>query len=395
MPDYRYLIVGGGMTADAACRGIRDHDADGSIGLVGEETDPPYSRPPLSKALWQGKDEQSIWRGTAELGVELHLGKRISRLDRDARTATDADGESYGYEQVLLATGGRPRRFPWDTSNDVVYYRRVGDFRKLHSLAEGEGKEFVVIGGGFIGSEVAAGLRSTGSKVTLVFPEAGIGARLFPTDLAESVNELYRGHGVEVLPGESVSGIESGGGGYTVRLASGRRLEADAVVAGLGIEPATELAERSGLTVSDGIVVDEYGRAGDTGDVWAAGDVARFPAKALGTEIRVEHEDQANSHGRAVGANMAGADNPYTHLPFFYSDLFELGYEAVGEVDSRKGTVADWAEPFRKGVVTYLDGERRPRGFLLVDVWGKVDSATELIAAGAPFDPTAAAALMG
>jgi 3-phenylpropionate/trans-cinnamate dioxygenase ferredoxin reductase component len=394
MPDYRYLIVGGGMTADAACRGIRDHDANGSIGLVGEETEPPYSRPPLSKALWQGKDEASIWRGTAELGVELHLGKRISKLDRDARAATDADGESYGYEQVLLATGGRPRRFPWDTSSDVVYYRRVGDFRKLHSLAESEGKEFVVIGGGFIGSEVAAGLSRTGSKVTLVFPEAGIGARLFPAELAESVNELYRSHGVEVLPGESVSGIEAGEGSYTVRLASGRRLEADAVVAGLGIEPATELAERSGLTVSDGIVVDDYGRAGEGGDVWAAGDVARFPAKALGTEIRVEHEDQANSHGRAVGANMAGADTPYTHLPFFYSDLFELGYEAVGEVDSRKETVADWAEPFRKGVVTYLDAERRPRGFLLVDLWGKVDQATELIAAGVPFDPEAVAALM-
>ncbi len=394
MPDYRYLIVGGGMTADAACRGIRDHDPDGSIGLVGEETEPPYSRPPLSKALWQGKDEASIWRGTAELGVELHLGKRITKLDRAARTATDANGESYGYEQVLLATGGRPRRFPWDTSNDVVYYRRVGDFRKLHSLAESGEKEFVVIGGGFIGSEVAAGLSSTGSKVRLVFPEAGIGARLFPADLAESVNELYRGHDVEVLPGESVSGIESADGRYIVRLESGRRLPADAVVAGLGIEPATELAERSGLAVSDGIVVDECGHAGDTGDVWAAGDVARFPAKALGKEIRVEHEDQANSHGRAVGANMAGADKPYTHLPFFYSDLFELGYEAVGEVDSRKEAVAQWAKPFRKGVVAYLDEKQRPRGFLLVDVWGKLDEATELIAAGEPFDPAAAAALM-
>ena len=175
-----------------------------------------------------------------------------------------------------------------------------------------------------------------------------------------------------MLPGESVSGIEAADGGYTVRLESGRRLPADAVVAGLGIEPATELAERSGLAVSDGIVVDEYGHAGDTGDVWAAGDVARFPAKALGTEIRVEHEDQANSHGRAVGANMAGAGEPYTHLPFFYSDLFELGYEAVGEVETRgkrESRVAQWAEPFRKGVVAYLDSKRRPRGFLLVDVW--------------------------
>ena len=392
MPDYRYLIVGGGMTADAACRGIRDRDPDGSIGLIGEEDDPPYSRPPLSKALWQGKDEATIWRGTAELGVELHLGRRAVTLDRAAHRVTDSEGESYGYEQVLLATGGRPRRLPGDAGSDVVYFRKLGDFRRLHALAGGS---FVVLGGGFIGSEVAAGLAGAGSSVTLVFPEEGIGARLFPADLAASVNQLYRGHGVEVLPGELVSGIDPDGNGYAVRLESGRTLSTGTVVAGLGIEPATELAEAAGLTVSDGIVVDEYGHAGDTGDVWAAGDVARFPAKVLGTDIRVEHEDQANSHGRAVGANMAGAGEPYTHLPFFYSDLFELGYEAVGEVDSRKETVAHWAEPFRKGVVAYLDSERRPRGFLLVDVWGKVDQATDLIAAGKPFEPEAAAALMG
>ncbi len=391
MPDYRYLIVGGGMTADAACRGIRDRDTDGSIGLIGEEHDPPYSRPPLSKALWQGKDEATIWRGTAELGVELHLGRRAVTLDRAARRVMDSAGESYGYEQVLLATGGRPRRLRGDTGDDVVYFRNLGDFRKVHARAGGS---FVILGGGFIGSEVAAALAGAGSSVTLVFPEDGIGARLFPADLAASVNELYRGHGVEVLPGELVSGIDADGEGYSVRLESGRTLEAATVVAGLGVEPATELAEAAGLAVSDGIVVDEYGHAGDTGDVWAAGDVARFPAAVLGTDIRVEHEDQANSHGRAVGANMAGAGEPYTHLPFFYSDLFELGYEAVGEVDSRKDTVARWAEPFRKGVVAYLDSARRPRGFLLVDVWGKVGQATDLIAAGQPFEPEAAAALM-
>jgi NADPH-dependent 2,4-dienoyl-CoA reductase/sulfur reductase-like enzyme len=118
--------------------------------------------------------------------------------------------------------------------------------------------------------------------------------------------------------------------------------------------------------------------------VFAAGDVARFPAKALGTAIRVEHEDNANSHGFAVGANMAGAGTPYEHLPFFYSDLFELGYEAVGEVDSRHETLAEWKEPNRAGVVCYVDGAGRPRGFLLWDVWGKVDDATALIAAGEP-----------
>jgi NADPH-dependent 2,4-dienoyl-CoA reductase/sulfur reductase-like enzyme len=211
--------------------------------------------------------------------------------------------------------------------------------------------------------------------------------------MAESVNELYRGHGVEVLPGELVSSVERAGERFAVTLQSGSVLESDAVVAGLGIVPNTELAETAGLEVSDGIVVDEYGRSGDTGDVWAAGDVARFPAAALGTLLRVEHEDQANSHGRAVGANMAGAGEPYMHLPFFYSDLFELGYEAVGEVDSRKETAAEWSDPFRKGVVAYLDDAGSPRGFLLVDTWGKVAAATELIAAGAPLGPGALDAL--
>lgn len=393
MADYRYLIVGGGMTGDSACRGIRDHDSEGSIGLVGAEPHPPYSRPPLSKGLWQGQDEASIWRGTAELGVELHLGRSAVALDRSARTVTDDDGESYRYESLLLATGGTPRRLPGDTGSDVVYFRRLPDYRRLRALAD-EHAEVVVLGGGFIGSELAAALSQAGCSVRLVFPEAGIGARLFPADMAESVNDLYRGHGVEVLPDRLVATVENSGR-FSVTLEDGGVLEADGVVAGLGIVPTTELAEAAGLPVSDGIVVDEYGRTGDTGDVYAAGDVARFPAAALGTDVRVEHEDQANSHGRAVGANMAGADEPYRHLPFFYSDLFELGYEAVGEVDSRKPTTAEWDAPFRKGVVAYLDEVGRPRGFLLVDTWGKVDAATELIAAAEPLGPGTLASLAG
>ncbi len=382
------------MTADAACRGIRDRDADGSIGLVGEETDPPYSRPPLSKALWQGKDESSVWRGTSEFGVELNLGRRVVSLDLSARRATDDQGENYGYERLLLATGGRPRRLPGGTGDEIVYFRNLRDYRRLRALA-GESASFVVIGGGFIGSEIAAALNTSGCAVSLVVPEAGIGARLFPADLSESVNELYRGHGVEVLCGELVSGVEQAGERFSVRLESGRTLEADAVVAGLGIQPATELAEAAGLEVSDGIVVDELGRAGDTGVVYAAGDVARFPAPVLGTDIRVEHEDHANSHGRAVGGNMAGANEPYTHLPFFYSDLFELGYEAVGEVDSRSETMAEWAVPLRQGVVAYLGDSGRPRGFLLVDTWGKIGAATGLISAGEPLEREQLASLLG
>jgi 3-phenylpropionate/trans-cinnamate dioxygenase ferredoxin reductase component len=334
MVSYRYLIVGGGMSADSAVRGIRDHDKDGSIGLVGADPEPPYARPPLSKGLWQGKEEATIWRGTADLGADLHLGRRVTRIDLEGHTAVDDQGESYGWERLLLATGGRPRRLASGNGN-VVYYRTVDDYRRVRAQVR-DGVRFVVIGGGFIGSEVAAALSSSGATVTMVFPENGIGARLFPTALSEFVNGYYREKGVEVLPGEVVDTIEDG----VVRLGSGRTLETDGIIAGLGIEPETELADAAGLPVDDGIVVDDRGRVGGHDDVFAAGDVARFPAKALGKLIRVEHEDHANTHGRAVGANMAGADSPYDHLPFFYSDLFELGYEAVGEVDSRLENIA-------------------------------------------------------
>jgi 3-phenylpropionate/trans-cinnamate dioxygenase ferredoxin reductase component len=377
------------MSGDAAARGIRDHDQDGSIGLVSTDPEPPYARPPLSKGLWQGKDEATIWRGTADLGADLHLGRGITGIDLEAHTATDDQGESYGWERLLLATGGRPRRLP-SGNGAVVYYRTVADYRRVRAQVQ-EGARFIVIGGGFIGSEVAAALSSSGVTVTMLFPENGIGARLFPPALAEFVNGYYREKGVEVLPGEVVEGIEDG----VVRLGSGRTLEADGIVAGLGIEPATELAEAAGLPVDDGIVVDDRGRAGGRADVFAAGDVARFPAKALDKLIRVEHEDHANTHGRAVGANMAGADLPYDHLPFFYSDLFELGYEAVGEVDSRLDSVETWAEPNRKGVVSYVDGGRRPRGFLLWDVWGKVDEARALIEAGKPIAEEQLRVLLG
>jgi NADPH-dependent 2,4-dienoyl-CoA reductase/sulfur reductase-like enzyme len=378
----RYLIVGGGLTADAACRGIRDLDADGPIVVVGEEPHPPYLRPPLSKGLWKGKEESTIWRGTAELGVELVLGRRIVALDLNQRTARDDHGERYTWERLLLATGGRPRRLPFG-GDDVIYFRSLEDYRRLRALAGG-GANVLVIGGGFIGSEIAAALAPYADRVTMVFPEHGIGARIFPAALSAALNDYYRGRGVEVLSGISVTGIGQHGASSLITLADGRALEADAVVAGLGIEPNVELAAEAGLPVSNGIVVDSLGRAGGREDVFAAGDVARFPVAALASELRVEHEDHARSHGRRVGANMAGASEAYDHLPFFYSDLFDLGYEAVGELDSRLDTLVELDDLHERGIVYYLDSERRPRGVLLWNLFGRVDDARELIRAGAP-----------
>jgi NADPH-dependent 2,4-dienoyl-CoA reductase/sulfur reductase-like enzyme len=382
MNTTRYLIVGGGMTGDAAVKGIRERDPDGSIVLVGAEPHPPYARPPLTKGLWAGRDEAKIWRGTQDAGAELRLGRRIVSLDLNARRAVDDAGEAYVWEQLLLATGGRPRMIPG--TDGVVYYRTLDDYRALRARV-GKGESAVVIGGGFIGSEIAAALTANGCRVTMVFPEDGIASRILPAGLSTFVTEYYRGRGVEVLAGETVRAA----GESSVTTGSGRTLEADVVVAGLGIEPAVELAQAAGLLVDNGIVVDELGHVEGWDDIFAAGDVASFPIAALGRRFRVEHEDHAKSHGRAVGANMAGAEVAYDHLPFFYSDMFDLGYEAVGEVDSRLETVESWDEPNRIGTIAYVDEAGRPRGFLYWNVWDHLERGRALIRAAAPIDVAA------
>jgi 3-phenylpropionate/trans-cinnamate dioxygenase ferredoxin reductase subunit len=373
MHTTKYLIVGAGMTGDMAAKGIRDHDSEGSITMIGGDPHPPYKRPLLTKGLWQGAPEDKVWREPAER-VELVTGCSIVSLDLDAHTATDSAGEEYEWQKLMLATGSKPRMIPG--AEGVVWYRTLDDYRRVREIAR-EGAHIAVIGGGFIGSELTAGLISNGCRVTMLFPEPGISHRLFPEGLSASVTDYYREKGAEVLTGETVETAS----GDRVETGSGRAIEADAVVAGLGVVPDAELAESAGLEVDDGIVVDEYGHASGQDDVFAAGDVARFPVLALDTTMRVEHEDHANSHGRLVGGNMAGAGTPYDHIPFFYSDLFDLGYEAVGRVDTRLDVVEDWQEPNRKGVVTYLE-DGRPCGVLLWNVWDKVEAARELLRSG-------------
>ena len=364
------------MTADAAVEGIRQVDANGTIGLISSEPDPPYNRPPLTKGLWNGTQVESIWRHTEARRAEIHLGKVVVKIDLQERQAQDDSGRTYRFEKLLLATGGRPRRLPFQ-SDQVIYYRSVQDYRRLRALTE-KGTRFLVIGGGFIGSEIAASLTTNKKKVTMVFPGAAICDRIFPADLSNFLNNFYTGKGVEVLAGDSVTGIQTRKGRAVVSLRSGREVEVDGVVAGLGILPNVELAQEAGLRVEKGIVVDEFLRTNQS-DVFAAGDVAEFYSPALGTRLRVEHEDNANTMGRRVGRNMAGDLAPYHHLPYFYSDLFELGYEAVGELSAELETTADWRDPFHEGVV-YFRREGRIRGVLLWNIFGLVDAARELIA---------------
>ncbi len=374
--EYRkYLIIGGGLAADAAIRGIREVDHTGSILAVSDEHDPPYDRPPLSKALWKGIAVDTIWRHTELTGAELRLGTRIVELDPASKTATDAAGDTFAYDRLLLATGGSPRRLR-DADSAVIYFRRLADFRRAWEFAS-RGAEFAVVGGGFIGSEIAAALAMNGRKVSLIFPGACIGDRIFPRPLANFLNVYFRKRGVDVRFNERVERIDRQKDKLAVQTSGNGGVAVDVVVAGIGIEPNVDLAQSAGLSVQSGILVDEMLRTSDP-DIYAAGDVANFPCWALERRLRFEHEDNAEAMGRAAGHNMAGRSETYRHLPSFYSDLFDLGYEAVGEIDNRMETVEDWLEKFRKGVIYYLS-DNRVRGVLLWNVRGQVDAARELI----------------
>lgn len=381
MKHYKYLIIGGGLAGDGATKGIRELDAEGSIGMISMEPDPPYMRPNLSKGLWKGRPVEKIWRKTEER-AELHLGRKVVQLDPTKKKVVDSAGDEYTYEKLLIATGGTPNHLPFGNGN-IIYYRNFQDYQHLRELTK-KGNHFVVIGGSFIGSEIAAALTIVGKKVTMIFPENTISENIFPSDLAHFLNDYYREKGVEVLTGETAASVQKEGDHIVVHTGSGRAYEADGVVAGIGIHPNLDLANEAGIKVNNGIVVNEKLET-SIPDIYAAGDAANFMHSLLGKRTRVEHEDNAVHMGKTAGRNMAGANEAYHHAPMFYSDLFDLGYEAVGEMSSKMKTVEDWQEqPFKKGVIYYMD-DGRVRGVLLWNVWEKVNDARALMNEAGPF----------
>ncbi len=384
MKKYKYLIVGGGMSADSAVRGIRSIDSAGSICLVSEESVSPYNRPPLSKGLWKGKSIEKIWRRTEKQNVDLELSSRIIKVDPANKIAFTSQNEEISFDKALLATGADPRRFPF-AKNLVNYYRYLSDYENLRKLTETK-QDFVIIGGGFIGSELAASLADLGKKVWIIFPEQFLNQRIFIPEISSHLQDIFHQHGIEILTGISIADIEAVSDKTIVRIMKANEelaiISADGVIAGLGVIPNTTLAQEAGLPTDNGIKVDSFFRTGHA-DIYASGDVANYPDPILMKNRRVEHEDHANASGMLAGRNMAGADESYQYLPYFYSDLFEIGYEAVGELDSSLDVTIDWSEPYKKGVFYY----RRDSivvGILLWNLWGKLDSARAIIAEKKP-----------
>lgn len=372
------------MAADAAARGIRQVDPQGTIGLISQESDPPYNRPPLSKGLWKRTPLSRIWRNTASLGVDLHLRRSVVQLDAARKRLFDDQGMEYTFGKLLLATGGDPIRLhaPSPESHPVIYFRTLADYHHLRELTE-TGSRFAVIGGGFIGSEIAAALASKGKDVTMIFPEVGIGARVLPLPVSQFLNHYFEDHGIRVETGKLVSSVERRGDKAAVQLTTGEELLVDGVVAGMGIRPNVALGQQAGLEIGDGLMVDPFLRTNHP-DIFAAGDVISFYNSALDRQMRVEHEENANLTGQSAGMGMAGELTRYDYLPSVYSTLFDISYDAVGDLDPRLTMVYDWQEPFRKGVVYYLH-DRRVRGVLLWNASRGLDTARHLIAEPGPF----------
>lgn len=331
-----FVIVGGGLAGARAAETLRDKGFRGRLVVFAAEPHFPYERPPLSKTYLSGDDtlEQLYARPPhwyVDNDVELLLASPATGLDLDAHTVSSGS-DTIGFDKLLVATGSSPRRLPLadDSGAPVAYLRTIEDSRRLRERLRPECR-LVVVGGGWIGLEVAAAARTSGSAVTVVEPLQQPLLRVLGPELATVFAELHTGHGVDLRTGASVVGIDGDGNRAQVYLDDGAVLPADLVLIAIGALPDTELAETAGVKTDDGIVVDQHLQT-SARDVFAAGDVANAYHPHLGHHLRVEHWDNAVGQGTTAALNMLGADISYSRMPYFYTDQYDLGMEYVGHV---------------------------------------------------------------
>jgi NADPH-dependent 2,4-dienoyl-CoA reductase/sulfur reductase-like enzyme len=394
----RYVIIGGGLAAASAIEGIRAHDRDGEILMISRENHLPYHRSPLSKDVWRGAYDleklsvhDATFYDTNE--VEVRLRRDVVELDPENHVLWDEHGDSVGFDHALIVTGCRPRRLQaiGAESSGVRYYRDLEDYIDLERRL-GHVQHVTIVGGYFTAIEMTAALRGRGTEVTLLLPEEYPLHRMLTHGAGEVLLEQIRAMDVELVTGDSLVEIRETGEFLHARTQNGNDLTTQLLLVDQGGEANVELAEASGLECDGGIVVDEYGRCSRPG-VWAAGDVAEFPYLALGQMMRVEGTDHAERHGRIVGANMAGANAPYAHLPMKWFQCGDFRFEGVGEWSSRLDDQEVWLEPGREGVVFYLL-EDVVRGVLLCNVPDRIEWARSIIREGRAMSSADRAALL-
>jgi 3-phenylpropionate/trans-cinnamate dioxygenase ferredoxin reductase subunit len=329
------VIVGGGLAGATAAFSLRDRGFEGRVTIVADEDQPPYERPPLSKSYLRGESsiEDAAVRPAADYearGIDLLLGRRAVTLDASRRRLTLADGQTLAYRSLLLATGAAPRplRAAQAFLRGVHVLRDAPDADAIR-VAAAAARRIAVVGGGWIGSEVAASLRQIGHDVTLISNMGRPLERVLGPEVAAVYAGLHASHGVRLVHGH-VAGLDGSAGVEAVRLSDGQVVPADLVVAGVGAAPRIALALRARLaTVEGAVAVDERLRS-SAPDVYAAGDVAAAWHPRYGRHLRVEHWDTAIRQGRTAAANMLGAAETYARTPYFYSDQFDLGMEYRG-----------------------------------------------------------------
>jgi len=388
-----YVIVGASMAGAKAAETLREEGFGGSIVLLGEELERPYERPPLSKGYLLGKDEKSSiyvhgesWYAGND--VDLRLGVTATSLDVGSRQVGLADGGTLGYDRLLLATGAVPRRLsvPGSDLEGVVYLRRVGDSERLAEALRGGG-QVVIVGAGWIGLEVAAAAREAGCAVTVVEPEAGALYRHVGPELGGMFADLHREHGVVFRFGESVTELRGSGGRVTsASTSAGVELEADLVVVGIGVLPATRLAADAGLDVANGVIADA-GLRTSAHEVFAAGDVANAFHPFYGKHVRVEHWANALNGGPAAARSMLGQGVSYDAVPYFFSDQYDLGMETAGlpEPGSYDQIVYRGDREAREFIAFWLYGGAVVAG-MNVNVWDVSDDIQALIRSRRPVE---------
>lgn len=384
------MIVGASLAGVNAAAELREQGFDGRVVVVGDEPDEPYDRPPLSKGYLRGElaadrlrlRPEGFWE---EQEIELVLGHAAVRLDPGARRLELDDGRELRYDAVLLATGGRNRRLPVDGADldGVLGLRSRADADRLREAFDGAGRA-VVVGMGFIGSEVAASLRAAGLEVTVVEPFSAPLERVLGAEVGGAIASIHAEHGVELLLGEGVEAFEGSRRVERVRTSSGRAVDCDLAVVGVGIAPAVELAQAAGLEVDNGIVVDELCRASADG-VFAAGDVARHYHPLVGASIRVEHWKNAVEQGAAAARSMLGAAEPYAEVHWFWSDQYDENLQYLGHHTRWDELVVRGSIEERRFVAFYLEGGA-VRAAVALNSGRDLRRATGIVRSGATVD---------
>jgi 3-phenylpropionate/trans-cinnamate dioxygenase ferredoxin reductase subunit len=385
-----FVIVGGGMAGAKAAETLRDEGFDGRVVLLGEEDVRPYERPPLSKDLLRGEAEpDSIYVHEPgfydERAIELRTETTATALDTSTSEVELAGGERIRYDALLLATGSRAKRIPLPgiDLDGVFLLRTVADCERLRAAIRGAGR-VVVIGAGWIGSEVAASARQMGADVALIAPETVPLERVLGPEIGRIYRDVHAGHGVELALGIGVAAIEGDGKAAGVRTSGGRVLPADVVVVGAGAAPCVELAEAAGLRTDDGVVCDDRLRT-SAANVFAAGDIARAEHPLLGTSIRVEHWANALEQGPAAARNMLGRDVAFDKVPYFFSDQYDTGMEYAGHNDGYDRVVFRGDPDGGEFIAFWLAGARVLAG-MNFNVWDVTDDIQALIRSRADVD---------